>query len=273
MLATEAGLLFVKICAIRGPFFAPNDSGRVNPLPRRIAPAMIPRMNVAQLAGRIDHTILKPEATPEEVLKVAAEAVEHRFASVCISPVHVARTAAFLAGRIPVCTVIGFPAGANKATVKAIEATSSIKDGAGEIDVVAHLPHLASANLAAAKGELLEIVRAARATRPQVLIKVIIESAYLLSLGAQRGEAAIAVACQAARESGCDFVKTSTGYHAAGGASLEAIKLMKKHGEELLLKASGGIRDLRTALAMIEAGADRIGASASVAILSELRTA
>jgi deoxyribose-phosphate aldolase len=106
-----------------------------------------------------------------------------------------------------------------------------------------------------------------------VVIKVIVESAALLKLGGDKGEEVIATACRAVRESGCDYIKTSTGFHPAGGASVEAVKLMKKYGEGLLIKASGGIRDAATALAMIEAGADRLGLSASVAIVEELRRA
>ena len=228
-------------------------------------------MTPTDFAHRIDHTILKPEATAPEVHKVVAEAMEHNFAAVCVAPVCLARVATMLSGSgVRACTVVSFPHGTSKPTVKAIEATSAIKDGADEIDVVAHLPHLASGNYDAARAELIEIVRAARSTRRDVTIKVIVESAYLLSLGADQGEAALATACRAVRESGCDFIKTSTGFHPAGGASPEAVKLMKKYGEGLLIKASGGIRDLATAMAMIEAGADRLGMSASVQVVKEL---
>jgi deoxyribose-phosphate aldolase len=103
------------------------------------------------------------------------------------------------------------------------------------------------------------------------MIKVIVESAYLLSLGADKGEAAIATACRAVRESGCDFIKTSTGFHPNGGASVEQVRLMKKYGEGLFIKASGGIRDLPTALSMIDAGADRLGMSASVAVVEQMK--
>ena len=106
-----------------------------------------------------------------------------------------------------------------------------------------------------------------------MVIKVIIESAYLMTLGPDRGEAAIATACRAIREGGCDFVKTSTGFHPAGGATVEAVRLMKKYGEGLKIKAAGGIRDLATARAMVDAGADRLGMSASIAVLEELKRA
>ena len=162
----------------------------------------------------------------------------------------------------------GFPLGACKSTLKAIEATSAAKDGAGEIDFVAHLPHLLKQDLASAKAEFLEIVRAARAANPAVVIKVIIESAVLLQDTGQ-AEARIETACRAARESGCDYVKTSTGFHPAGGASVEAVALMKKHSGGLYVKAAGGIRNRSDAIKMINAGADRLGCSASVAIIKE----
>ncbi len=145
-----------------------------------------------------------------------------------------------------------------------------MKDGAEEVDVVAHLPYLASHNFDAAKAELLEVARACRAARPTVVIKVIVESACLLTLPGDAGEKAIATACRAVRESGCDFIKTSTGFHPDGGASVRAVELMKKYGQGLKIKASGGIRDLPTALAMLDAGADRLGLSSSVAIVKAL---
>ena len=235
-------------------------------------PVFSTAMTSSELARKIDHTILKPEATAPEVHRVVAEAMQHGFASVCIAPIWVGRVAAMLRGSgILTCTVVSFPHGTNKPTVKAIEATSCIKEGADEIDIVAHLPYLASLNVDSGRAELIEIVRAARSTRRDVIIKVIIESAYLLSSGSDKGEAAIEVASRAVRESGCDFIKTSTGFHPSGGASLEAVRLMKKYGDGLFVKASGGIRDLTAAMAMIEAGADRLGLSGSVGVMEEIK--
>jgi deoxyribose-phosphate aldolase len=229
-------------------------------------------MTPTELARRIDHTVLKPEATAPEVHKVVTEASQNQFASVCVAPAWVAKVAVMLKGSgVPCCTVIGFPHGTSKPTVKAIEATTTVKDGAEEIDVVAFLPFLLNLDLDAAKAELMEVVRAARAVRAQTVVKVIVESGVLMKLGPEKGERAIEVACRAVRESGCDFIKTSTGFHPAGGASVEAVRLMKKFGEGIQVKASGGIRDLATARAMLEAGADRLGLSASVGILDELR--
>ena len=224
------------------------------------------------LAGMIDHTVLKPEATAADVDRAIAEAVEHRFCSVCISPVFVAHAAGRLKGTgVRVCTVCGFPNGTSKSIHKAIEATGLVKDGADEVDVVAHLPHLAVGDVDAARAELIELVRAVRAARRDVVVKVIVESGYLMSLGPDRGERAIATACQAVRESGCDFIKTSTGFHPTGGATAEAVRLMKKHGDGLKVKASGGMRDLTSTMTMVEAGADRLGMSASVAVVDELK--
>jgi deoxyribose-phosphate aldolase len=230
-------------------------------------------MTTRELASKIDHTILKPEATLAEVQRVVAEAREHHFASACIAPRWVAQARPILhASGVRLCTVIGFPHGTSKSTVKAIEAVSAVKDGADEIDIVAHLPPLLAGDLTAIKAELLEIVRAARAGRNDLGIKVIVESALIMKLSPRDAEAAIAIACNAVRESGCDFIKTSTGFHPAGGASVEAVRLMKKHAQGLSVKASGGIRDWPTAKAMLEAGADRLGLSGSIAILNEMGT-
>jgi len=196
-------------------------------------------------------------------------------ATVCVAPVWVGRVATMLRGQpvaTGVCAVVGFPHGTSKATVKAIEATSVIKDGADEIDVVAHLPYLLNQDLDATKAELLEIARAARTTRRDVVIKVIVESALLFKvLGPDRGAAAVGTACRAIRESACDFIKTSTGFHPAGGATVEAVRVMKQHAEGLGVKAAGGIRDLATARAMLDAGADRLGMSATAGVLNELK--
>jgi deoxyribose-phosphate aldolase len=228
-------------------------------------------MTAAELASRIDHTILKPEASSAEVHRAVTDAMQLGCATVCVAPVWVGRVATMLRGQpvaTGVCTVVGFPHGTSKPTVKAIEATSSIKDGADEIDVVAHLPYLLARNLDAAKAELLEIVRAARATRRDVVIKVIVESTLLFKA---LGEDGLALACRAVRESGCDFVKTSTGFHPAGGATVETVKVLKRHAEGIGIKAAGGIRDLATARALLDAGADRLGMSATVDVLDELK--
>lgn len=231
-------------------------------------------MTRTELARRIDHTILKPEAMPSEVHAIVAEAIEYRFACVCVAPIYVSRVATMLrgsGGAVKVASVAGFPHGTSKATIKAIEATSVIKDGADEVDLVAHLPNLLRCDVDAARAELIEIVRAARSARRDVTIKVIVESALMMdNVSADQAEQRIMCACRAVRESGCDYIKTATGFHPAGGASVEAVKLMKKHADALRVKAAGGIRDLAIAQAMLAAGADRIGCSASVSIIKQL---
>ncbi len=221
------------------------------------------------LASRIDHTILKAEAMRIEVQKAVSEALEHGFASVCVNGCFIADVAAALRGSaVKACAVAGFPLGAMKNAVKAIEASSLVKDGADEIDFVAHLPTLMRRDFAGAKAEYMEIVKAARAANPQVIIKVIVESAALMKdVDEATAEARIEAACRAVRESGCDFIKTSTGFHPAGGATVEAVSLMRKHSGGIHIKASGGIRSCDDAKRMIDAGADRLGCSAGVAII------
>jgi deoxyribose-phosphate aldolase len=223
------------------------------------------------LAQRIDHTLLKAEATRPQARALVSQAMQYGFASVCVNGCFVADVAKTLHGSlVKTCAVAGFPLGAMKSTVKAMEATSLAKDGAQEIDFVAHLPHLLKKDVAAAKAEFMEIVKAARAANPAIVIKVIVESAHLM---AEDGEARIEAACRAVRESGCDFIKTSTGFHPAGGATVEAVQLMKKHSGGLYVKASGGIRSYDDAMRMIDAGADRLGCSAGVAIVQESKAA
>ncbi len=227
-------------------------------------------MSANELAAKIDHTILKAEATMADVDRIVDEALAHGFASVCVNGVFVKHVADRLAGSgVKACAVAGFPLGAMKPMTKAIEATGLVKDGAGEVDFVAHLPYLLAEDESAATAEYAELVSAARAVRPEVVVKVIIESAALMQgVDEATGEARVACACRAARAAGCDFVKTSTGFHPAGGASEQAVAWMKQYAGPMSVKASGGIRTTEDAQRMIAAGADRLGCSASVAIVS-----
>lgn len=211
------------------------------------------------VARQAELAILKPEALSAEVHKVVADAMRLGCASVCVGPVWVARVARMVEGSgVRVCSAVGFPHGTGKATLKAIEATSTIKDGAAAIDVVTHLPHLVGLDLDAARAELMEIVRAARSTRREVTIAVIIETGLLAQLGDGRAERAFDVACRAVRESGCDVVVTSSGFHPAGGATIDALRLLKRFGASLIIKAAGGIADEAQARHLLEAGADRV---------------
>lgn len=227
-------------------------------------------MQPSALARVIDHTILKSETTEADVRKIVAEAIEYRFASVCVNPRFADLVSNLLhdagvndpAGENPVltCACVGFPLGANRTTTKAIEAASCVKDGAQEVDMVISLPALIEGDLTYARTDVYEVVRAARAVWRGTVVKVILETAALT-------EQQIALGCQAAREGGADFVKTSTGFHAKGGATVQTVQWLKHYGQGMKVKAAGGIRDLATAQAMLAAGADRIGCSASVAIV------
>jgi deoxyribose-phosphate aldolase len=221
------------------------------------------------LASRIEHTNLKPEADAAAIQRLCEEAKAHQFAAVCVNGRFVEQAARALGdSEVGVCATVSFPLGAGKSMVKAIEATSACKDGADEIDFVAHLPALLEADLTAAKADFLEVVKAARAVRASTVVKVIIESALLTAeVSDAAAERRIATACQAAQESGCDYVKTSSSFHPAGGASVEAVALMRRHAGPLKVKAAGGVRDRAAATALVEAGADRIGCSAGVSIV------
>jgi deoxyribose-phosphate aldolase len=212
----------------------------------------------SDLAQRTELGLLKPEALSAEVHKVVADAMQAGCAGVCVAPVWVARVVRMVQGSgVRVGTVVGFPHGTSKSTLKAIEATSTIKEGAEAIDVVAHLPHMISLDLDAARAELMEIVRAARSTRRDVVINVIVETALLLQLG-DRAERAFEVACRATRESGCDGIVTASGFHPAGGATVEAVRLLKRFGELVNIKVAGGVGDETRARTLLDAGADRV---------------
>lgn len=227
-------------------------------------------MTADELARKVDHSLLHPQASEADITRLADQARKYRCAAVCVAPVWVRHVSRYLADSdVRICAVVGFPHGTSKPTMKAIEAINAIKDGADEVDVVAFLPYMVERDLVGAKHELSEITRSARATRRDVVIKVIVETALLMGADPEQSEQRLASACQAVRESGCDFIKTSTGFHPAGGASVEAVRLLRKYAGELMVKASGGIRDWPTAVAMLDAGADRLGLSATAEILKQ----
>lgn len=207
----------------------------------------------------IDHTILKPEATEAAVQKIIDEAKEYNFFSVCINPCWVAFASEQLADTdVAVCTVIGFPLGANTPEVKAYEAADAIKNGANEVDMVINIGALKSQQYDYVRQDIQRVVDAAKG---KALVKVIIETALLTDEEKVK-------ACELAKEAGADFVKTSTGF-STGGAKVADIRLMRETvGPDMGVKASGGVHNAEEALAMIEAGATRIGASTGVAIVS-----
>lgn len=212
-----------------------------------------------ELNRMIDHTILKPEATEAAVQKIIDEAKEYNFFSVCINPCWVAFASEQLVDTdVAVCTVIGFPLGANTPEVKAYEAADAIKNGANEVDMVINIGALKSQQYDYVRQDIQGVVDAAKG---KALVKVIIETALLTDEEKVK-------ACELAKEAGADFVKTSTGF-STGGAKVADIRLMRETvGPDMGVKASGGVHNAEEALAMIEAGATRIGASTGVAIVS-----
>jgi deoxyribose-phosphate aldolase len=211
------------------------------------------------LAKKIDHTLLKPDATPEEIKILCEEARKHSFASVCINPGYVSLCSKLLKGSdVKVCTVIGFPLGATTTDVKKYEAEQALANGAEEIDMVINVGNLKSGNYNYIFNDVREVVLAGK--KHGAITKVILETALLTDEEKVK-------ACLICKKAGADFVKTSTGF-SKGGATVGDIALMKYVvGSNIGVKASGGIRSKEDAEAMIASGADRIGASASVAIV------
>ena len=215
-------------------------------------------MDKKTIASMIDHTLLKPEATPAQIEKLCAEAAEYHFASVCVNPVYIPLAARLLKGTgVKVCCVVGFPLGAIAPEQKAAEAASCAAMGAEELDMVIHVGAAKAGDWALVQRDIEGVVKAAAGHT----VKVIIETCLLTDEEKVR-------ACEAAKAAGAHFVKTSTGF-STGGATTHDIALMRKTvGPEMGVKASGGNRDYETAMAMIEAGANRIGASAGIAIVA-----
>lgn len=212
-------------------------------------------------ASLIDHTLLKPEATENDIKKLCNEAIQFGFASVCVNPAWVKKAAEFLQGsNVPVCTVIGFPLGATLPDVKAYEARRAIFNGAREVDMVINIGALKSGDDCTVEDDIRAVAEAAHENK--VLLKVIIETALLTDEEKVR-------ACLASKNAGADFVKTSTGF-AKGGATADDVSLMRRTvGRNLGVKASGGVKGIDDARAMFEAGATRIGASVGVKIAQE----
>lgn len=223
-----------------------------------------PPLTRAALAATIDHTLLKAEATPAQVEQLCREAIENGFASVCLHPCYVPLAARLLDGQASVvCTVVGFPLGANQTAIKVAETRRALDDGATEVDMVIRLGAALAGDLDTVMADIEAVLAACRQGRPDALLKVIYETALL-------GEAVKIELARRSAAAGVDFLKTSTGLHAAGGATLADVTLLAQHGRPSRVKAAGGIRTLADARAMIAAGADRLGCSAGLAILAEL---
>lgn len=222
-----------------------------------LSTSSISNASAMELAPLIDHTLLKPEATEDQINKLCKEAKEYKFASVCVNPSHVSLSAKLLQGSgVMVCTVIGFPLGATTSETKAFEARQAIAQGADEIDMVINVGALKNKEFDRVENDIRAVVQACNGKT----LKVILETSLLTD------EEKIK-ACELSVKAGANFVKTSTGF-GGGGATAEDIALMRKVvGPKLGVKASGAIRDTETALKMVKAGANRIGASASVSIV------
>ena len=210
------------------------------------------------IASYIDHTLLKQDATGQQIDQLCAEAAQYHFASVCVNPYYVPRCVKNLKGTdVKVCTVVGFPLGATTTETKAFETLQAIASGATEIDMVINVCALMSGHI---KGVEQDIQALVAACEGKAILKVIIETCLLT-------DEEKVLACQIAKRCGADFVKTSTGF-STGGATVEDIALMRQTvGPDMGVKASGGIRDYAKAKAMVDAGATRIGASAGIAIV------
>lgn len=213
------------------------------------------------ILSMIDHTLLKPEATRDMIEKLCMEAIEYKFAAVCVNPYYVKPAYEILKNSdVKIATVIGFPLGANTKEVKALETLDAIKNGANEIDMVINIGALKNKDYHIVKEDIEAVVAAAKG---KAKVKVIIETCLLT-------EEEKIKACELSLEAGADFVKTSTGF-STGGATIEDIRLMKSVvGDKMEIKASGGVRDLDTARKMVQAGASRLGTSSGVKIASEI---
>ena len=214
-----------------------------------------------KLSGYIDYTNLKPNASREDIIKLCSDAIENSFVSVCVNPAFVAMASDLLKeSKVKVCSVIGFPLGSNTTETKVYEAAEAAKNGASEIDMVINVGELKSGNLVAVARDIRGVVLEAH--QRQAIVKVIIETCLLT-------DEEKVTACLIAMEAEADFVKTSTGF-STGGATVEDVALMRSVvGDKLGVKASGGIRSFDDAIRMVDAGANRIGASSGIRIVEE----
>jgi deoxyribose-phosphate aldolase len=221
--------------------------------------------NETQLAGYIDHTMLDATATKEKIEQLCREAIDYGFHTVCVNGRWVSLAAELLAGsKVAVGGVVSLPLGAETTKIKVAQAKEAIFAGADEIDMVADLSSIIEADSKYLQTQLQAVLKVCRSMRPAVVLKVIIESAAL-------DHDQKIFACQVADKCGVDFIKTSTGLHPAGGATIEDIKLMKETAPNCKIKAAGGIKTAKQALEMLSAGAERIGTSSGVKIINELR--
>ena len=253
----------VRSAPAPAPLTSHDFAQRVQPVLSAGADRLASTLGIAptdkSLAHTIDHTLLKPDATHDQIAQLCFEARKYGFASVCVNPGHVRLCADLLKGSgVPVCATIGFPLGATPTDVKVFEAQQALRDGAGELDMVINVGAVKSRDYELVRGDIAAVARACHAGN--AILKVIIEAAFLT-------DEEKVIACQLAKVAGADFVKTSTGF-GPSGATPEDVALMRRVvGPSMGVKAAGGIRTYADAQKMIAAGASRIGASASVKII------
>jgi deoxyribose-phosphate aldolase len=218
-----------------------------------------------QLAGRIEHSLLAAAVSREQIIKHCSEALKYGFASACINPRWVDLAAEKLRGSaVKVCSVVGFPLGADSTKIKVAQAREVIFAGADEIDMAADLAAVIEADVRYLVDQLHTVLRLCRSMRPAVVLKVIIESAAL-------DKQQKIFACQVCQQVGVDFIKTSTGFHPAGGATVEDVELIRQIAPNCRIKAAGGIRTAQQVVAMLTAGAERVGSSCSVQIMEQFK--
>jgi deoxyribose-phosphate aldolase len=223
------------------------------------------RYSRESVAALVDHTLLKPEATEADVVALLQEAEELEVCAVCVSPTMVTTAKSFRTGEYDIASVVGFPSGKHLSAIKAQEARLAVQAGADEIDMVIDVGLALEGDFDAVKADIAAVFEAIPDT---AILKVIVESAALLALG---GEQRLVDVCRIAEDAGADFVKTSTGFHPSGGASVRAVELMASTvGHRLGVKASGGIRTADDAVMMLNAGATRLGLSGTRAVLDGL---
>jgi deoxyribose-phosphate aldolase len=228
------------------------------------APAQVPALAPGDLAGLIDHTLLKPEATQEQMETLCAEAAEHHFYSVCVNSSWVAFCARRLGGTgVKVCAVVGFPLGAMESRAKSFEARTAVSNGADEIDMVMNVGAMKAGDVKTVREDMLAVRRACRAG---IVLKVIIEACLLT-------DPEKVLACQLAKDAGADFVKTSTGFSKSGATVADVALMRRTVGPKMGVKAAGGVRSFEDAVAMIEAGATRLGTSSGVLLVSGQKAA
>jgi len=214
-----------------------------------------------KMASLIDQTLLKPDATKDDIKRLCQEAINYGFWSVCVNPSYISLAARILRDtQVKVCSVVGFPLGANTPEVKAFEAEKAIRDGANEIDMVINLGALKSGDYELVKRDIRDIVKQGVRAQRDTIVKVIIETGFL-------SDDEKALACEVVKESGANFVKTSTGFNTRGATVQDVRVIRKLVGPEFGVKASGGIRTYRDAVELIEAGANRIGTSSGTSII------